>query len=588
MFLRALLLAGLTLPLQCLTRSAYAEETCVEVLASPAAEVKRCLGNLSVVRLRGDPVTRARAMGELLRGPLSAEVVNYFAYKVTGLAAEEAGFAGKIAGLLYNQVVRLFHRRTPVGFAEEIDAMALGMGIDPIVLKRGLSLPDTGVLLQGLGSHPWLEFLPSAGCTSAVARLPGGGMIWGRNLDFAGVGTFDRHPMLLSIEPGAGTHELRHLVIGADGLPFGGITGVNEAGIAFAVHQHFSRDVGVDGVPMILIGEQVLRYARTLEEAEEILRSLRPAAVWTFLVADLNKGEMLAVESSRRVFLTRRGEGEGNFVQTNHAMHEESRAWENGDTGTIGNSVHRMKVAFELLEKDKKPTAETVARALAFQENPDGFFSSYHDILKSETIQTVLFEAMPGMPRKIFLSVDEAPSSGGKFASFALEDFFREGPLPSPVAADLVKTPAEKRVRQREIARAYSAYFDLRRPLDAAAILESHPTLNAALFRSLASYRSGDYQQALTLAEQAGQNPRFVSEPAYIHESLGVLRLASYLRLGRHDDARRVAEQLEAKGPVKSQTKRLVAHVLRNQAPPRWMLNLGFNFFSGDLGGRKD
>ena len=141
--------------------------------------------------------------------------------------------------------------------------------------------------------------------------------------------------------PPAESGELRHAVFGADGLLFGGITGVNEAGIAFAVQQNYSRDGGLFGVPMTFIGELVLRKARSLSEAETLLRELRPAALWTFVVADLKSGETMAVESSSRHFASRRMEN-GKFVQTNHLMHEETRPDEFLSVGTKTNSIYRM------------------------------------------------------------------------------------------------------------------------------------------------------------------------------------------------------------------------------------------------------
>ncbi len=579
-----------------ITQSASAKSlSCQLVHQDSLSKVRKCHG-VNVVQLRGHPLDRAQKMGELLRGPLSSEVVDYFSHKVTGLFREEAGGAGILLGLAYNQMVRLMHREMPTNLAEEVDAMANGLRLDPIILRRGLSLPDTGVLLQGLGSLPFLKFLPAGGCSSVALRGKEGGLLWGRNLDFAGVGTFDRHPMLLSIEPAADTKELRHIVLGADGLLFGGITGVNEAGIAFAVHQNFSKDVSLSGIPMVVIGELVLRKAHNLEEAEEILRAHRPASIWTFVVGDLNQGEMMAVESSPQQFLVRRNDGP-LFAQTNHQMHEESRRNENADEGILANSVHRMKKAFEILESEKNPGPATVAKALSYQENKLGYFSSFHDILKAETIQSVIFESRPleegSRPEgNLYLSVDEAPSSGGKYAQFNLSDFFRAGSFesefPSPGLVDLAGTPLDKRVRQRELAQAYHTFFDLRRPLEAAAILESHPTLSSALFRAFALYRSGRYEEALAQAESAARNPRFLTEPAYLLESLEIIRLSALLRLHRKSEAHELAERLLSRSLVKNFTRNLAGMVAKGKDPPSWMLRLNFNFFSGDIGGRKD
>lgn len=579
------MIAPLFLAFSLLTQGALAS-ACKQILDGPHAAVQQC-GALKVVKLRGAPVQRARAMGSLLQGPLSTEVVRYFSQKVDELVREEAGPLGGAFSLAYNQVVRLFHRATPRGLAEEIDAMALGMGIDPIVLRRGLSLPDTAVLLQGLGSLPHLGFLPAAGCTSVASSSSNGVFVYGRNLDFAGVGTFDRNPMLLSIEPEPGSQELRHLVIGADGLLFGGITGVNEAGIVFAIHQNFSRDVGVHGVPMILIGELILRSARTLEDAEEIIRRHRPAGLWTFVVTDLNRGEVLAVEASQRHFLSRRSEG-GLFAQTNHGMHAESLAHENADLGIHANSVYRIKRAFEMMEESGARDPALIARILSYQEDKNGKFSGYRDVLKGETIQTAIFEARPGSPKMLYLSVGEAPASGGPYAAIPFEDFWKNDQQPAIEEVDLAKTGIARRVSQREIALAFHTYFDKRRPLEAASILADHPTLATGLFTALAHYQAGRWQEAVHLAEKALRDPRFISEPAYIHQSLETVKLASFLRLGKKEEARNLAEKLLEKGPAKNPLKRLCTLVLQGKKPPAWMLNLTFNFFSGDLGGRND
>jgi len=570
-----------------ITQSALAS-LCKTVLQNTEVSVRDC-GGLKVVRLRGEPEIRARSMGRLLRGTLSGEVVDYFSEKVTALSKREIGMFSGAFALVYNQLIRLFHRATPKHLAEEIDGMAQGMGVDPIVLRRGLSLPDTGVLLQGLGSFPYLGFLPAPGCTSVASPTSEGGFVYGRNLDFAGVGTFDRHPMLLSIEPNPNSGELRHIVLGADGLLFGGITGVNEAGITFAIHQNFSRDVGVFGVPMILIGELILRSARSLDEAEKILRLHRPASLWTFVMNDLNTGQSLTVEASQKVFLARRSEGMA-FAQTNHLMHEESRVFENADFGILDNSRFRMRRAFQMLEESSVRDPSLIARVLSEQADKQGKFSAYHDILKGETIQTAIFEREPGKKQMLYLSVDEAPTSSGRYAAIPLQQFWqKENSEDLEIKiVDLALTPKEKRVNQREIARAFHAYFDRQEPLEAAAILESHPTLNAALFRSLAFYQAERFQEAIQLAQSALHEPRFLAEPMHIHQSLENIRLASFLRLGRLEEARNLAQKLLDQGPIKNPLKKLCDHVVRGEKPPRWMLNLTFHFFSGDLSGRKD
>lgn len=574
-----------------LTRSAFAQ-TCPQLLDKEGAQLYDCAG-VHVLRLAGAPAARAQRMGELVKnGALSGEVLRYFGEKATEGVREHAGWLGTPLVLAYNQLIRLFHRNAPTLIAEEIDAMARGLGQDPIVLRRGLSLPDTGVFVQGLGSYPGLHFLPAVGCTSVAAQLKDGGFAYARNLDFAGVGVWDRHPMLLAIEPESGSRELRHLVIGADGLPFGGITGVNEAGITLAVHQNYSRDISISGVPMALIGELVLREAKTVDEAIDALRRYRPASLWTFVLTDLKNGDAAAVESSSTVFLTRRRQGK-YFVQTNHAMHAESRGSENSPFGVEANSLFRMEQAFRMLESEPPTGAGDLAKILAYQEDPLGQLSAYHDVLKSETIQTVLFEARPGGEPTLAVSIDPAPASSGRYAEIPLAQFWKPD-APEWQPRDFLHTPDDKRHRQLTIADAHVRYFDRHEYAEAAALLASQRTLDAALFRCVAMAAAGRYADSLRLAEEALRDPRYTGEPVYIRESLIRVRLVSLFRLGRGSEARALADSVVEEtsrgkaGPSKQKLAEIARRILNHESVPEWMLALHFDFFSGDLSGRKD
>jgi hypothetical protein len=577
--LRALLLASL------LTRSAFAD-SCSVVDDTPNMRVHDCAG-VHVVHLKGTPVERAHAMGVLVKsGKLSNEVLKYFVFKVTDLLAEDVGPLALPITLAYHQLTRLLHRAAPPFLEEEVDALSQGLGQDPIVIRRGLSLPDAGVLIQGLGSYPGMHFLPATGCTSGAAPLEGGGYAYGRNLDFAGVGAWDRHPMIAVMEPPSGSEELRHLVIGGDGLPFGGITGVNEAGITFAVHQNYSRDISLSGVPMIFIGELVLRRAHNLDEALQVLRTYRPAEQWTFVVTDLRKGVALAVESSSRIFLPRMTRAGEPFAQSNHNLHEESRANENSTYGLLMNSQFRFAHVLNALRAPIQDVG-TIAKALAYQENPLGELSAYHDVLKAETIQTVLVEARPGSDIAVAVSTDPAPASSGRFARFDLGALFKEAP-PSFTSLDYAQTPPEVRHRQLTFTAAYSRYFDERQFAEGASLLFSQRTLDAALFRCVAMAEAGRYDDAVRLADEALRDPRFVSEPAYIRDSVTQVKLVSLIRNRRDEDARTLAGNVVERGTKQPALLEIARRLLNRESIPGWRLALHFDFFSGDLGGRKD
>lgn len=561
---------------------------CNIVVDETHARLERC-GTVDVLELRGTPRERAEAKGRLLRDHLDPKVTDYFSFKVLDIVKDRSPLVVKGAELVYNQIVRLMHRNAPRGISEELDAMAAAMGRDSIYLKRAVSLPDTAVLLNALGALKPFRSLPAAGCTS-VARKDGQRYLYGRNLDFAGAGIWDLHPLITIVSPPEATGELKHVVFGAHGVHFGGITGVNEAGISFAVHQNYMKSGSLNGVPMFYIGELVLREAKSLEEAVKLLDRYRPGPLWTFVLNDLKTGEAMAVESSGEHFAVRKMEG-GIFAQTNHVMHQSVREDEFISLGTKLNSVYRMKLALEKLEEMRGSAVGPggLARILSYQEDADGELSAYHDVLKAHTIQTVLLSASGGKPEKVYLSADRAPTAAGKYAAFDWEVLFSapKGPRAFELV-DFVKTPPEKRARQREIAEAFHTYFDQHRFTDAAKLLEGHASLDAFLFRAIAHYQAGEFEESLSIARQALHNPRFLAEPVYIRQSVDWVRSAALLRLGRTSEAKSVAESIQRSDPQNLRLREFSHLVATGKKIPDWMLsNIAFEFFSGDMSGRE-
>lgn len=562
--------------------------SCQLVKETAQARLERC-GGVDVLELRGTPLERARANGELLRDTLSREVTGYFADKIFDVTRGKPAFVTKMLEIAYHQIVRLFHRKAPKALTEELNAMAAAMGVESIYLKRAISLPDTATLLFALGSHSPFRSLPSAGCTS-VARNQGGKFVYGRNLDFAGVDTWDLHPTLTILLPPEGSGELKHIAFGSHGAHLGGITGVNEAGISFAVHQNYTSYGSFSGVPMFYIGELVLREAKTLQQAEDILRRYRPAPLWTFVVTDLKTGEAMAVESSGKHFSVRKSES-GLFAQTNHVMNQENRDDESISLGTKLNSIHRMKLAMQALEKMSGAgvSVENLAKILSYQDDPQGQLSAYHDVLKAHTIQTVLLSASNGKPEKLYLSADRAPTAAGRFAAFDWNTLW--SPAKAPRSFELVdptKTPPEKRARQTEISQAFHVYFDKHDYEGAAKMLEAHQSLDASLFRAIALYQAQRYEESALIARQAADNLRFLAEPAYILQSVQWVRMAALLRLGRKAEAVAIAEKVKESNPLNLRLQEFVGDLAAGKEPPAWMLRtIAFEFFSGDMGGRE-
>src|SRR5581483_10850129 len=78
---------------------------------------------------------------------------------------------------------------------------------------------------------------------------------------------------------------LAYVAVTALGIHAPGITAFNEAGLTLAVHQLTFDDVQSSGTPMPIISAEVIRNARTIDDAIAIIRSFPRAGGWAYVLS---------------------------------------------------------------------------------------------------------------------------------------------------------------------------------------------------------------------------------------------------------------------------------------------------------------
>lgn len=165
------------------------------------------------------------------------------------------------------------------------------------------------------------------GCTAmgaAPALTEDGLSLHARNFDGAFF-DWNRHPGIFIVdEREANPDWHRYVAIGTAGLIYsGGISGVNDAGIAASIHQMSTAayDTGRPGRGYEIapyLQQRILREAGSLDEAEAILKSARHFASWTIVVTDAKVGRSVRFEiCGGRQQVARMDMGD-HFVQSNH------------------------------------------------------------------------------------------------------------------------------------------------------------------------------------------------------------------------------------------------------------------------------
>ncbi len=203
-------------------------------------------------------------------------------------------------------VGRKVARSLPDDAREALAGLAQGAGIDLDRLLQGAVMPDSLMWLatalmriKRVAPATAHRAALGLGCSSAVAwgdATEGGGLLHARNMDYHGVEVWPRAGLVTFHQPDQG---LRYVSVGAVGIPLGGFTAMNEAGITLAVHQHmFAAATTLGGTPVGVVGDQIMRRARSLGQAEAMLRDHRPIGCWTYILGDGPGKRLLCYEET--------------------------------------------------------------------------------------------------------------------------------------------------------------------------------------------------------------------------------------------------------------------------------------------------
>ena len=312
---------------------------------------------IHVLHVYGGPYDMAFQHGALLREAIPRGPLPLFERYLETLLRNSplGGAAGVVAELLDAWTRRRLTSRLPATMRATVAGLADGAGLREADVLKAYLMPDAVLYMMAIFGKLTRSPLapgcacPPLGCTSAVVaphRSARGQLLHARNMDFVGPRRWDAEPVVTFHTPEDG---LRYATLSSAGIVGGGITGMNQAGLTFAVHQHFPAEVDLAGEPVGLAGEQVLREARSLDEAVAILDRHHPMGGWTYVLVDAQRA--IAYEVSPRgrgvvrriVSMTDGYLGYANvyqhedlrdaergvypaYVQANHARHR--RVWE--------------------------------------------------------------------------------------------------------------------------------------------------------------------------------------------------------------------------------------------------------------------
>ncbi|MEL6182153.1 MAG: C45 family autoproteolytic acyltransferase/hydrolase, partial [Myxococcota bacterium] len=148
----------------------------------------------------------------------------------------------------------------------------------------------------------------------------------GRNFDFPGVGVWETAPEVVWCTPSDG---LRYAFVTLRGGDVPGVTVFNEAGLVITTHTRFNERIDGSGMGIVDLVHNLVRKARTLDEAETLLRRRPIASSWGLCVTSALDGYSVCFEVSGE--LIRRlepGDRESFMAATNRYVHPDLKTQE--------------------------------------------------------------------------------------------------------------------------------------------------------------------------------------------------------------------------------------------------------------------
>jgi hypothetical protein len=295
------------------------------------------------------------------------------------------------------------------------------------------------------------------GCTSAIAwgdATRDGKLLHARNFDYHGVSCWPREAAVIFHEPERGQ---RYVSVASAGVALGGITAMNESGLTLTVHQHMFTDrAALGGTPIGVVGDIIMREARSLSDAEAILAAHKPVGCWTYLITDGKQKRVLCWEENpERHVAIRPAPERGVFGYANVYLDPELGETEVNLYGSYWrhNEGRHRRVNELLAARHGTLDPQSIAEILADTGHPACRISEAISMVM--TVGSVVFRPEDGV---VWVGTGEAPTSCGTFVPFSLERADVDPRYPE-LCTEAIESDSS-RAAFEHYRRAYVAYLD--------------------------------------------------------------------------------------------------------------------------------
>lgn len=230
-----------------------------------------------VLHLAGSPREMGYQHGVLMREHVEANMNYLLDVRAKELQFDLAGMKFGPESLLAG-IVEAQRKHTPDWYREELAGLAEGSGLAVSRIERANFIP---------------ELFHCSGFAVLDSATKDGTLYHGRVLDYAVDWKLQEHAVIIVAQPDDGIASVNVSFAGF----IGSVTGMNAAKIS--IGEMGGRGLGHwDGVPMAILVRQVLREAKSLDDAIAIFRDQPRTCEYFYVVADGNAKRAVGFEAS--------------------------------------------------------------------------------------------------------------------------------------------------------------------------------------------------------------------------------------------------------------------------------------------------
>ncbi len=477
----------------------------------------------------------------------------------------------------YEKTILRHHRNLDERYSSRLEDFARNSHLSPRELIFALYQPDLLMVLAALTSERvkphFLSGMP--GCSSAIVRTgKNGALTLLRNLDYPAAGHWEKWPAVFFHEPSE-TRFQNYISIGSLGIHLAGLTGVNESGIAFSLHAHFSKKFSMQGAPIFFLGQEILESAHSIDEAIFLCKNFRTIGSWAINLASERENRAVTIELSHgKVFSREMSPDHPAHAHSNGFQCPEFKKEELHFSGSFFEDVESRKASLEENLTVHPGEILSMEQALSSLANHQDFETGELRIFGNSVsvVTTIQSVAIDLKNHEILLSTRaETPTSLGPYLTIPTDwkkmDLALEHPiltsLPHPFSPDFMKA----------LHCYYLAYCSwhvmseapekvLEHLIHATEFLGNDPHLfmQRGYFELLLARTAGHYQTALQCFETA------LGEKMSTHHQ----QVARYFRgvcldlLGQHEKAMEEYEILASAGIIDPKLQKKALKRLKN------------------------